>query len=186
MKEACAGSADVEVSKDGLMVRRKGNKALPAQTGSIKKRDAKAASKQTSKVEENKENEPEEEIERDDQGRIIFKPVDFEDPKIIHFITHDRDAKKDENYKVNWKDLEVMVKEKFDKLKVVYSRADKYEGDLAISQHKLCKEQFDKIASLKDQLVGDKKFTFTLTEGEELKEFWQKQGGHYQFCIAPK
>lgn len=22
-----------------------------------------------------------------------------------------------------------------------------------------------------------------MTEGEDLKEFWQKQGGHYQFCI---
>jgi len=33
-----------------------------------------------------------------------------------------------------------MVKAQFDKLKVVYSRADKYEGDLAISQHKLNKE----------------------------------------------
>lgn len=39
---------------------------------------------------------------------------------------------------------------------------------------------------MKDQLVGTKKFTFTLTAGEELKEFWQKQGGHFQFCIAPK
>ena len=49
MKEACAGSADVEVSKDGLMVRRKGNKKLPAQTGTLKKRESKALSKQASK-----------------------------------------------------------------------------------------------------------------------------------------
>lgn len=141
MKEACVGSTEVELSKDGVMVRRKDNKELPACTGSNKKRDVKAVSKQASKVEEKKvEDQVEEEVERDDQGRIIFKPVDFEDPKIIHFITQDRDAEKDENYKVNWKDLEVMVKEKFDKLKVVYSRADKYEGDLAISQSKLCKE----------------------------------------------
>lgn len=141
MKEACVGSTEVETSKDGVMVRRKDNKELPACTGSNKKRDVKAVSKQASKVEEKKvEEQVEEEVERDDQGRIIFKPVDFEDPKIIHFITQDRDAEKDENYKVNWKDLEVMVKEKFDKLKVVYSRADKYEGDLAISQSKLCKE----------------------------------------------
>jgi len=39
---------------------------------------------------------------------------------------------------------------------------------------------------LKDKLVGTKKFSFTRTEGEELKEFHQRQGGHYQFCIAPK
>jgi hypothetical protein len=28
--------------------------------------------------------------------------------------------------------------------------------------------------------------TFSKTLGEELKAFWQKQGGHYQFCIQPK
>jgi len=87
MKEACVGSTDVELSKDGVMVRRIDNKELPAQTGTTKKRDAKAQSKVPSKVEEKKEDLVEEEIERDDQGRIIFKPVDFEDPKIIHFIT---------------------------------------------------------------------------------------------------
>lgn len=45
MKEACVGSDDVELSKDGSMVRRKDNKELPAQTGSIKKRESKAMSK---------------------------------------------------------------------------------------------------------------------------------------------
>lgn len=49
------------------------------------------------------------------------------------------DEKKDAEYKVNWKDLENMVKEKFDKLKVVYSRADKYDGHIAVSSHKLNK-----------------------------------------------
>ena len=70
----------------------------------------------------------------------MFKPIDFEDPKIIHFITTDRDAKKDEDYKISWKDFEVMVKTKFDKLKVVYLRSNKFEGDLAISQHELDKK----------------------------------------------
>jgi hypothetical protein len=31
--------------------------------------------------------------------------------------------------------------------------------------------------------VQDKNFTFYKTAGEELKDFWAKQGGHYQFCI---
>jgi len=41
---------------------------------------------------------------------------------------------------------------------------------------------------LKDQKLGkeDKKFDFSLLEGEDLKDFWQKQGGHYHYCIAPK
>lgn len=34
--------------------------------------------------------------------------------------------------------------------------------------------------------VQDRNFAFTRTQGEELKEFWQKQGGHYNFCIQPK
>jgi len=61
----------------------------------------------------------------------------------VHFKTEDQDAKADESYKVNWKDIEVMIKEKFAKLKNVYTRADKYEGDIAISSHKYNKEQFD-------------------------------------------
>lgn len=41
---------------------------------------------------------------------------------------------------------------------------------------------------LKDQKLGkeDKKFDFSLLDGEDLKDFWQKQGGHYHYCIAPK
>jgi hypothetical protein len=32
-----------------------------------------------------------------------------------------------------------MVKSNYDKLKIVYSRADKYEGDIAISSYKVHK-----------------------------------------------
>ena len=35
-------------------------------------------------------------------------------------------------------------------------------------------------------MVGEKKFSFSATADEELKEFWQKQRGHFKFCIAPK
>ena len=87
---------------------------------------------------------------------------------------------------MSWKDLETTIKTKFDQIKVVYSRADKYEGDLAISTHKLNKEQFKELANLKDEVIGTKKFFFSETQGEELKDFWQKQGGHFQYCIAPK
>lgn len=34
--------------------------------------------------------------------------------------------------------------------------------------------------------IQGREFTFEKTAGEELKQFWQKQGGHYQFCIQPK
>lgn len=65
---------------------------------------------------------------------------DFENTLIVHFKTEDQDAKADENYKVNWKDIENMIKEKFPGLKNVYTRADKYEGDVAISSHKVNKK----------------------------------------------
>ena len=47
--EACKGSKEIEFSKDNTKVRRIGNKALPEQTGSLKKRESKAASKAASK-----------------------------------------------------------------------------------------------------------------------------------------
>ena len=40
--DACSDSKEVEISKDKKMIRRTGNKELPAKTGSIRKRDVKA------------------------------------------------------------------------------------------------------------------------------------------------
>jgi len=89
-------------------------------------------------------------------------------------MTRAVDEKADEDYKVSWKDLENLVKSKFDKLKVVYSRADKYDGHLAISSFKLNKYQYSKLIELKDELIGGKKFTFSEVKDEDLKDFWQK------------
>jgi hypothetical protein len=186
--DACKDSTNVETSKDGTKIRRMKNAVLPEKTGSLKKREAKLEEKKAAKdgdAAEAKEevNDP---VQRDDQGRIIFCQQDFENTLIVHFKTEDVDAAQDEDYKVSWKDLENVIKTKFDQIKVVYSRADKYEGDLAISRHKLNRAQYDELVQLKDQLIGTKKFSFAETEGEELKDFWQKQGGHFQYCIAPK
>jgi len=65
-----------------------------------------------------------------------------------------------------------MIKAKFDLLKVVYTRADKYEGDIAISSFKMNKEQFAKLGELKGEDIDGKTFDFSETKGEELKEFW--------------
>lgn len=78
-----------------------------------------------------------------------------------------------------------MIKEKFTNLKVVYSRADKFEGQLAISSHRLDQTQFDDLLKLETDISGHK-FTFELLKDEPLNEFWQKQGGHFHYCIAPK
>ena len=73
---------------------------------------------------------------------------------------------------MNWKDLSKVITESFDQIKVVYSRADKYEGDIAVSSFKLDKEQFEKLSIWKNALVGTKKFDFSESTGEVLKEFW--------------
>lgn len=180
--EAVKDSDQIDISDDKKSLRRKGNKALPEKAPS-KKRETKAADKEEKKAEVQ---EPEGPIERDEQGRVIFHVADFENTIIVHFKTNDQDAEKDCDYKVNWKDIENMVKEKFDKLKVVYSRADKYEGDLAISSYRVSMSQLEELVTLKDQPIGEKKFSFEKTSGEDLKDFWQRQGGHFNFCTAPK
>lgn len=53
-------------------------------------------------------------VERDAEGRIIFCQQDFENALIVHFKTNDIDEDKDGDYKVNWKDLNTMVSQKFD------------------------------------------------------------------------
>ena len=161
-------------------MRRKGNSALPQKTGSLRKRDAKAAGKDQEKKEvaeakNGKADEKEEEsapVIRDAQGRIIFVSQDFENTLIVNFVTKDQDADKDGDYKVNWKDFENLVKDKFDRLKVVYSRADKYEGQMAISSYKYDKEQYEKLTNLVDEEIGGKKFSFKELKDDDLNEFW--------------
>lgn len=69
-------------------------------------------------------------VKRDEQGRILFMPQDFdmENTLIINFKTNDQDKEKDEDYKITWKEIEKLVKAQFDRVKVTYSRSDKYEG----------------------------------------------------------
>lgn len=58
-------------------------------------------------------------------------------------------------------------------LKIVYSRADQFEGDLAISSHKFKQVNLDKLTASKLK-IQERDFEFTKTTGEELKEFWSK------------
>ena len=71
---------------------------------------------------------------------------DFENTIILAFKTEDIDEKADEDYKINWRDLETYIKENYDQIKVVYSRSDKYDGHIAVSSHHLNKAQFQKLA----------------------------------------
>lgn len=101
---------------------------------------------------------------------------------IIHFKTADT---KDESFKVNWKDVEQTVRKQFPKIKIVYSRADQFNGELAISSYRLNTAELDTLCGAPVSIQG-KDFTFEKLTGEDLKAFWSKQGGHYNFCIQPR
>lgn len=170
--EAVKDSAAVEADPFGLKVRRKGGKPVPELA---KKRDAKAAVKE----EEKKEDDGLPQL--DERGNPILANSDFENPIIVHFKVESPTGE----FKVNWKDVETAVKKAFPRLKLIYSRADPLEGDLAVSSHRLNNAELAKLAEARLKISGQD-FAFSRTAGEELKAFWQKQGGHYQFCIQPK
>ena len=73
---------------------------------------------------------------------------------------------------MNCKDFDILIKEKFEGLKVVYSRADKYEGQIALSSYKYNKTQYKELLALKDHEVAGKKFTFSELKDDGLNEFW--------------
>lgn len=88
---------------------------------------------------------------------------------IVHFKTEGNGE--DDTYKVNWKDVETTVRKNFPRLKIVYSRADQFEGDLALSSHKLKSAEVDNLTSA-SMKIGDRDFSFFKTSGEDLKAFW--------------
>lgn len=133
-----------------------------------RKRDAKAAGKKSN--EEEKGEEVDEPVQLDERGNPILVNADFENPIIVHFKTEGKDG---DSFKVNWKEVENEVRQKFPTLKIVYSRADQFQGDLAISSHKLKQANLEKLTS-SSLKIQDRQFTFEKTTGEELKEFWQK------------
>ena len=63
---------------------------------------------------------------------------------IIHFKTT---GKEGEEFKVNWKEVEETVRKDFPRVKIVYSRADQFEGDLALSTHKMKNAEVDKLVA---------------------------------------
>ena len=175
--EAIKESAEVEMSADLKQIRRKGSKAVPELSAQAKKRDAKAAGKEESKK-ESKVEEEDKLPELDARGNPILSNNDFENPIIIHF----KAEKPADGFKISWKDVETAVRKDFPRLKIVYSRSDPTEGDLAFSSHRLNGAELEKLTSTTLK-VQEHDVTFSKTLGEELKTFWQKQGGHYQFCI---
>ena len=81
------------------------------------------------------------------------------------------EIKEGEEFKVNWKEVEKAVREKYTTLKLTYARGDDHGGQLAFSNLRIKTDVLD-------QLLGDtmtiqgKEMKFSKLEGEPLKEFW--------------
>lgn len=138
--EAIQDSETVEANESGLKVHRKGTSPIP-DLSVIKKRDIKASDKEEQKGTE----EPKEDAlpSLDERGNPVLQNVDFENPIIVHFKTDSATAGAE--YKVNWKDVETAVRKEYPRLKLVYSRADQYEGDIALSSNKLNNAELAKL-----------------------------------------
>ena len=95
------------------------------------------------------------------------------------------EVKEGEEFKVNWKEVEKSVREAYPTLKLTYARGDDHGGQLAFSNLRIKTDQVDALLAAK-MTIQEKSFKFSKLEGEPLKEFWQKQGGHYNFCIQNK
>lgn len=149
----------------------------------MRKRDEKASDKKDAKEGANGHAKGSlEEDEYGEDGKVILVEKDFDNPLIVHFKVEDLNKEEAEGFKVDWKEVERTIKEKFPKLKLVYSRADPHEGDLAFSNLRLKKDLIE-VLTTEALTIQGKEFKFQETAGEPLKDFWQKQGGHYQFCI---
>lgn len=171
---ACANSTLVEADKAKKSIRRKENKPLPEKSES-RKRDTKA--------EEKKADQGQDEV--DENGKIILSEKDFDNPLIVEFKV--QGVKEGDDFKVEWKQVENTIREKFGGLKIVYSRADATGGHIAFSQLRMKRELVDELTKPKSSVkIQDKDFVFTIPEGEELKSFWTDHGGHYQFCTQNK
>jgi uncharacterized protein (DUF433 family) len=172
-------SETLEVSADKQTLRRVGNPPLPEQ--GLRKRDQKAADKglPAGKAKEQQEDE------YDADGKVILCEKDFDNPMIIAFKAEG--VEKGEEFKVEWKKVEATVKERYPGLKLVYARGDqdKNEGHLAFSQLRIKTENIEALCGEKIT-IQEKEHSFRQLEGEDLKEFWHNEGGHYTYCIQTR
>lgn len=138
---AVATSTEVEVNESGTKIRRKGDKPVPTLSAASKKRDFKAGDKEEQKDEKrDADGLP----ALDERGNPLLSNNDFENPIIVHFKTP---VTQGGDFKVSWKDVETTVRKQFPRLKIVYSRADTFEGDLALSSHRLHSAELDTLTS---------------------------------------
>lgn len=76
------------------------------------------------------------------------------------------EVKRKEETKTNWKDIEDFVKEKYRKLKLLYSRLQDTEGHIAFSSRKLDEKALNELLK-QDLVVKDTTFTITRLNEKE-------------------
>ena len=153
LKEGIKESSEIELDESTEKVRRKNNKELPELILLSKKRK-----KEEKKEEE--EDEKEKENENNSNEPIILKVTTEEETKI------------------KWKDILEEFQKSNLNLNVVYGRFKLKEGNFAVLLKK------DEELKFNDSFkVNDIVFKVIKCEGEDLIEFWQNHGQHYQSCI---
>jgi len=168
--DALKDSDKVEVHKDKNKIRRMGNEALPERPKTdepTKKRDLKAKDKEETKEKKKDGHDEDEKPELDEKGNILMVEQDFENPMIVQFKTPGKEGDKN----LGWKEVVEVVKAKHPNLKITYSRADQFSGEIAISSHKLKDSVLNPLLKEKIDVQG-RDVTFAKLAGEELKSFW--------------
>ncbi len=108
---------------------------------------------------------------------------DFKNPKIIQF--HVKSKSEETKEEPSWRDLENLVAEKFASLKLLYSRQKEFVGQIAISNRNLDEEALGKL--MKETItIGEFDYTFEDPKDDDLKEFWEQHGSHYEMCQKQK
>lgn len=62
-------------------------------------------------------------------------------------MTYTAEVKPSEEFKVDWKQVEKVIKEKFPKLKIIYSRMDPHGGHVAISSLRIKKDLLEALCA---------------------------------------
>lgn len=97
-------------------------------------------------------------------------------------VKSNKEENKDEP---SWRDLEKHLETEFPTIKLLYSRQKEFIGQLAISSHWTDTDAVSKLQ--KDPLtIADFEYTFYEPKDEDLKEFWEKHGSHYEMCQKQK
>lgn len=106
---------------------------------------------------------------------------DFKNPRILMFTT---ELQEGDNYP-SWRDLEKDLQVAYPTIKMLYSRMKDNVGQMAISSHSTDQKAVDTLTATPFNYTGID-FKFAEATEDELKEFWEKHGSHYEMVIKQR